>query len=255
MNICDITHIEKCNLRWPKRLLLTAVLLKCSENILVLSCVFINCLLISKHMLVSLIHLVFMADQQPIRTAICCCSQAMALMPTAAIITMRLSVTARRKPGGRMPAKVCFPQGWPLWSSAVSRRTPCCSGSLGGKLWQPGVNKNRIICCSDMKYFPSSYNIRSTLTWMKYSANRWCSIFSQNMKLDSRTRTSTAAGRQSTRDVLFRGVLLYLLHREYHNLHSTSKLRTFFWEMRTCKLVLTTSNDWLRIKTWFYSWG
>lgn len=113
---------------------------------------------------------VFKSDQQPVRPAICCCSQATSLTPTRATITTSWSVTGQKMPDGRTPARVCFPRGWPLWSSAVSRHTPCCSGSLAGKLWQPGENKNNRMQQSAARTWnnsPSFYNILSTLTWMK----------------------------------------------------------------------------------------
>lgn len=132
--------------------------------------VFLDCHLLSVCTYVNQNSSVFKSDQQPVRPAICCCSQATSLTPTGATITTSWSVTGRRKPDGRTPARVCFPQGWPLWSSAVSRHTPCCSGSLAGKLWQPGVNKHNSMQQSAARTWnnsPSSYNILSTLTWMK----------------------------------------------------------------------------------------
>lgn len=132
--------------------------------------VFFDCLSLSVRTYVNQNSAAFKSDQQPVRPAICCCSQATSLMPTRATITTSWSVTVRKKPDGRTPARVCFPQGWPPWSSAVSRHTPCCSGSLAGKLWQPGVNKNNSMQQSAARTWnnsPSAYNILSTLTWMK----------------------------------------------------------------------------------------
>lgn len=76
--------------------------------------VFFDCLSLSVCTYVNQNSSVLKSDQQPVRPAICCCSQATSLMPTSSTITTNWSVTGRKKPDGRTPARVCFPRVWLL---------------------------------------------------------------------------------------------------------------------------------------------
>lgn len=164
-------------LRQPQRSFLTAILLKLQK---IRIGVFFDCLLLSVCTFVNQNSSVFKSDQQPVMPAICCCSQATSLTPTGATINTSWSVTGRRKPDGRTPARVCFPRGWPLWSSAVSRRTPCCSGSLAGKLWRPGVKKNNSLLGPEIIPLPLTTFFQLLPEWNKgqtggaqFSATTW----------------------------------------------------------------------------------